>query len=45
MKLCEILSLKINELFAKRLEKLLEFGQNAREIIPLLHSSPFDYTY
>ena len=21
------------------------FGQNAREIIPLFHSSPFDYTY
>ena len=24
---------------------ILEFGQNAREIIPYFHSSPFDFTY
>ena len=31
---------------AWRIGKLLEFEQNAREIIPLLHSSPFDsYMY
>ena len=28
-----------------RLEKSLGFGQNAREINPQFHSSPFDYTF
>ena len=28
-----------------RLEKLLRFGQNAREINPQFHSSPFDCTF
>ena len=30
---------------ANRLEKLLEFGQNAREIVPQFHSSPYGLVY